>query len=121
MNLTAKTTHDYLHLTSETLTWDPTTTLYEELENAMTDYSGNIVRDEAVRGQIPTLIVNDLQLLTTDMADMTHDCNFHHVLTSHVVISSINASLSGHVRLHKTVLIDFMTIPTRWMIAPNRA
>jgi hypothetical protein len=39
-----------LHLTSETLTWDPTTTLYEEQENAMTDYSGNIVCDAAVRG-----------------------------------------------------------------------
>ena len=29
-----------LHLTSETLTWDPTTTLYEDQELAMTDYSG---------------------------------------------------------------------------------
>jgi hypothetical protein len=40
-----------LHLTSESFTWDPMTTLYEEQENAMTDYSGNIVRDAAVRGQ----------------------------------------------------------------------
>ena len=32
-----------LHLTSETLTWDPTMTLYEDQEMAMTDYSGNIV------------------------------------------------------------------------------
>ncbi len=87
-----------LHLTSETLTWDPKTTLYEQQEKAMMDYSGNIVRDAAVRGQVPTLIVNELQLLTTDMADMTHDCNFHQVLTSHVVISSVNVSLSGHVR-----------------------
>jgi hypothetical protein len=43
-----------LHLTSETLTWDPTTTLYEQQENAMMDYSGNIVCDAAVRGQVPT-------------------------------------------------------------------
>jgi hypothetical protein len=64
----------------------------------MMDYSGNIVRDAAVRGQVPILIVNELQSLTTDLADMTHDCNFHQVLTSHVVISSVNASLSGHVR-----------------------
>jgi hypothetical protein len=27
-----------LHLTSETLTWDPTTTLYEEQEAAMVDH-----------------------------------------------------------------------------------
>ncbi len=87
----------------------------------MMDYSGNIVSDAAVRGQVPILIVNELQLLTTDMADMTHNCNFHHVLTCHAIVSSINASLSGHVRLHKTVPIDFMTLITRWMIAPDHA
>ncbi len=32
-----------LHLTSETLTWDPTTTLYEEEETAMINYSGRVV------------------------------------------------------------------------------
>jgi hypothetical protein len=63
-----------LHLTSETLTWDPMTTLYEEQENAMMDYSGNIICGVTVRGQVPTLIVNELQSLTTDMADMMHDC-----------------------------------------------
>jgi hypothetical protein len=66
-----------LHLTSETLTWDPMTNLYEQQENTMMDYSGNIIRDAAVRGQVPTLIVNELQSLTTDLADLTHDCNFH--------------------------------------------
>ncbi len=71
--------HDHLrlHLTSETLTWDPTTNLYEKQENAMMDYSGNIVRDAAVRG--PNLILNELQSLTSDLADLMHDCNFHQV------------------------------------------
>jgi hypothetical protein len=32
-----------LHLTSETLTWDPMTTLNEEQEAAMIDYSGRVV------------------------------------------------------------------------------
>jgi hypothetical protein len=40
-----------LQLTSETLTWDPTTNLYEQQENAMMDYSGHIVRDAALRGK----------------------------------------------------------------------
>ncbi len=62
-----------LHLTSKTLTWEPTTNLYEQQENAMMDYSSNIVRDAAMRRQVPTLIVNELQSLTTDLADMTHD------------------------------------------------
>jgi hypothetical protein len=86
----------------------------------MTDSSGNVVRDAAMRGQIPTLIVNALQSLTTDMADMMHDCNFHKVLTSHVVVSSINVSLSRHVRLRKTALIDLMTHVAWWMIARDR-
>jgi hypothetical protein len=42
-------------------------------------YSSNIICDAAVRGQAPTLIANELQLLTTDLADMMHDCNFHQV------------------------------------------
>jgi hypothetical protein len=109
-----------LHLTSQTLTWDPTTTLYGQQENAMMDYSSKIVRDAAMRRQVPTLILNELQLLTTNMAYMMHDCNFHQVLTSHVVTSSIDASLSGHVRLRKTAPIDFITLATRWMIAPDR-
>jgi hypothetical protein len=50
-----------------------------------------------------------------------HDCNFHQDLTSHVVISSVNASLGGHVRSRKTAPIDFMTLVCRWMITPDRA
>ncbi len=90
--------HDYLrlHLTSETLTWDPTTDLYEQQEHAMMDYTGNILHDAAMRG--PKLILNELQSLTTDFADLTHDCNFHQVLTAHAVVSSFDSSLSGHVQ-----------------------
>ncbi len=110
-----------LHLTSETLTWDPMTNLYEQQENAMMDYSGNIVCDAAVRGQVPTIIVNALQSLTTDLADMMHDCNFHQVLTSHVIISSVDTSLSGHVGSRKAAPIDFMTLAAQWMIALEHA
>ncbi len=110
-----------LHLTSETLTWDLTTNLYEQQENAMKDYSGNIVCDAAVRGQVPIFILNEFQSLTTDLADIMHNCNFHQVSTSHVVVSSINANLSGHVRLRKAAPIDFMTLAAWWMIALERA
>ncbi len=105
--------HDHLrlHLTSETLTWDPTTNLYEKQENNMMDYSGNIIRDAAVRG--PKLILYELRSLTTDLADLMHYCNFYLVLTAHVVMSSIDSSLSVHVRSHKTARIDFMTL-TGW-------
>jgi hypothetical protein len=121
MTINEFNSHDHLrlHLVSETLTLDPTTDLYEQQEHAMMDYSGNIVGDAAVRG--PQLILNELQSLTTDLADLTHDCNFHQILTAHVVVSSINSSLSGHVRLHKSVPINIMTLAGRWMIAPDCA
>ncbi len=85
----------------------------------MMDYSGNIVRDAAVRG--PQLILNELQSLITDLADLMHDCNFHQVLTAHVVASSVDSSLSGHVQSRKSAPIDFMTLAGQWMIAPDRA
>ncbi len=110
-----------LHLTSETLTRDPATNLYEQQENAMMDYSGNIACDAAMRGQVPTLIINELQLLTTDLADMRYDCNIHQVLTSHVIVSRVDTSLGGHVQSRKTAPIDFMTLAARWMIALEHA
>jgi hypothetical protein len=60
LNVRSMTIHDHLrlHLTSETLTWNPTTDLYEQQEHAMMDYSGNIVHDAAVRG--PQFILNEL-------------------------------------------------------------
>jgi hypothetical protein len=85
----------------------------------MMDYSSNIIRDAAMRG--PKLILNELQSLTIDLADLTHDCNFHQVLTAHVDMSSINSSLSGHVQSRKTAPIDFMTLTGWWMITPDRA
>jgi hypothetical protein len=63
LNVRSMTIHEFnshdhlrLHLTSETLTWDPTTDLYEQQEHAMMDYSGNIVRDAVKRG--PQIILN---------------------------------------------------------------
>jgi hypothetical protein len=108
-----------IDLTLETLTWDPSTTLYEEQENRMTDHSGAIVRDAVVRG--PDLVISALHSLTTDLADILHDRNFHQVLLSHVHISSMDTSLNGHIQKHKTAPIDHMTLASRWMISPEKA
>ena len=84
----------------------------------MLDYSGNIVRDAAVRG--PNLVINALHSLTTDTADITHDCNFHQVLQSLVTISSMDTCLTGNLRSRNTVPIEFATA-NRWMISPAKA
>ncbi len=111
-----------LHLTSESLTWDPTATLYEEQEAAMIDYLGRVVTTtRPLMGHINHLVINSLSSLTTDQADVNDDENFYGVLTSHAQISSIETSLNGHICSHKTVPIDPQTLATRWMISPERA
>ncbi len=112
----------WFHLTSESLIWDPTTTLYEEQEAATIDYSGHVVMTKcSLRGHINYLVINLLSYLTTDQADVTDDYIFYHVLASHVQISSIETSFNGHISLCKTAPIDPQTLATRWMISPERA
>jgi hypothetical protein len=107
----------WLHLTSETLNWDPTTTFYEEQEAAMIDYSGHVVMTmRALRGHVNHLVINLLSSLTTDQADITDDDNFYDVLASHVQIINIETSFNGHICLCKTVPIDPHTLATYWMI-----
>ncbi len=115
-----------LQLTSETLTWDPTTTLYKDQEMAMTNYSGNIVRRGALRGQVSSLVINSLSSLAADYADVTDDDNFYRVLSSMVQISSTESSpndlsLNGHIHLCKIAPIDPQTLATQWMISPDHA
>ncbi len=111
-----------LHLTSETLTWDPTTTLYEEQEAAMVDYSGRVVMTRRpLMMHIKSLVIDLLSSLTTDQADVTDDENLYDVLASHVQILSIKSSLNGHICLRKIAPIDPQTLAARWMISPERA
>jgi hypothetical protein len=103
------------------LTWDPTTTLNEEQEAAMINYSGRVVMTTGpLKGHINHLVINSLSSLTTDQADVTNDDNFYDVLASHVQISSIETSLNGHICLRKTAPIDPQTLAAHWMISLKR-
>ena len=81
--------------------------------------SRRTVRDAAVRG--PDLVINAVHSLTTYLADMTHDFNFHQVLLSHVNISRMDTSLNGHILMCKTAPIDHMTLASWWMISPEKS
>jgi len=87
----------------------------------MTNYSGNVVSCAAMRGHVGILATNSLSSLTTDLVDVTDDKIFHQVLTSKVMISSVETSLNGHIRLHNIAPIDPQTLAARWMISPNHA
>jgi hypothetical protein len=115
-------TFKQLHLTSETKTWDPMTSVYEEQEAAMVNYSGRVVTTaRPLMKHVNRLVINLLSSLTTDQADVTDDENFYDVLASHVQISSIETSLNGYICSRKTAPINPQTLATRWMISPERA
>ena len=110
----------HVDLTSENLTWDPPqTTLYEESEAAMINYSAKIVRDGAVRGR--SLVINELHFMTVDAANITHNCNFHLLLQDHVFLSSMETSPNGRMRSLKTAPIESLTLAACWMIPPEHA
>ena len=67
-----------IHLTSETLTWNPQTPSYAEQELAMTNHTGQIVCKAVDRG-LP-LVISELHSYADDPANVFHDCNFHQVL-----------------------------------------
>ncbi len=70
-----------LHLTAESLSWDPTLILYEELDAAMAEYSGRVVMTKhAMKGHVSNLVINALSSLVTDQADIRDDNNFYCVL-----------------------------------------
>ena len=85
----------------------------------MTDHTGQIIHEAANRG--PSLVVNEFYSYVYDPVDVFHDRNFYQLLTSHVVVSSTDTTLNGHIVSRKTAPIDSMTLAARWMISPARA
>jgi len=108
------------HLTSEALTWDPTTTFYEDQEAAMVDYHGKVIYagDSTARGR---LVINALSSLTHDAADITDDDNFHVTLRSHAHISTVETAGNGHFRTKTKKPIDHTVLASRWMMSPDKA
>ncbi len=92
----------------------------------MIDYSDNVVRRGALRGQVSSLVINSLSSLTADHADVTDDDNFYQVLSSMVQILSTESSpnelsLNGHICLRKIAPIDPQTLAAQWVIFSDRA
>jgi hypothetical protein len=101
-----------LHLTSETLTWDPNSTRYQEQELAAeTNNFGDLVPSVCLQQFVVSACT--LSSLTTDLVDITGDDNLHLVLESLVMISSIDTSLTGQLWTRKTSPIDHLTLAGR--------
>jgi hypothetical protein len=116
-------TYPHVHLTSDTLTWDPSLTLYRDQELAMTNLYGEVCTYANVREPRDSIVINSISSTYTDLIDITHDDNFHQALSSNVVISSLDTgmSMTGNVRARKAPGVDFMTLSKRWCISPHKA
>ncbi len=115
-----------LHLTSEILTWDPTTSHLADHEASLTNYAGNIIpqnisSDADERTHRDAYVINSLCSLSTDPKIVTDKDNFHTALLMHVKVSSVESSLNGNVQSRKTPHIDPLTLSARWLITPERA
>ena len=78
-----------IELTSRDLTWDPSTDIYEDQENAMMDFQGDILHPRIIdRGHL--MVINSVTVSTCiDVADVLSDENFGNVLQSNVNVSHV--------------------------------
>ena len=96
-----------LALTLQTLTWDLTDPSYEEQDNAMIDHAGQVVERTVLRGRNATLAINALASSVETVADVTNNNNFYRMFTSHIMISSVDTNLTGHMRTRAQRLLTF--------------
>ncbi len=78
----------------------------------MTNNSGNIISNAAVRGHGGNELINLLSSQTTDLADVTDNNIFYQVLSSNVQILRTETSLNGHICSCKTMPIEPQTLVT---------
>ena len=119
-------------LTDLDLSWDPSSKVYKDQENAMTDPRGRPIERDTARG--PLMVINSVCTSTyNDAADVSLQSNFPNVLRSKVNISHVNvanvskvsaepdpASL-GNVYSTKKKQVDSVVLAKRWHINHGRA
>ena len=81
--------------------------MYEEQEAAMVGYGGHVFDQSTLRGQPKTIVINYLVSTTHTAADVTSDDIFLCVLSSNVMISSMDTNLTGHLTSRAKWPINF--------------
>ena len=107
-------------LTNADLTWDPSSHIYADQENAICEFRGKIIRETSVtRG--PLMVINQVTSSTTVCAaDIYSDEKFANVLKSNgtVTLSEIKNSNNkyGDIKSKKGKQVDSKTLSKRWNI-----
>ena len=106
-----------IELTSEHLEWDPASTRYTEMEEALTDINGEVGGRSSYPGD-PPLVINSIMSLNSPLTDITNRDTFASVLKNKVRISAVH---TGHVRAKSGKSVDAQVLSQRWLISPDRA
>ena len=83
-------------MTAEQLDWEPNDTRFQESEEAMTSYGGQLM---GKYDNYNTLIISSMTSLTMPSADITGDSNFGTILESKVCVSAVNMSIDKSSKL----------------------
>jgi hypothetical protein len=118
-----------IELTSEHQVWEPSSTRFQEQEEAITGLDGNIIdRGSAARGlfttnAVTTLFINSVTTIVVDAADFTSDDNFAIVLESYVYGEADAAAYVAEANVKYTGKkpVDPAALAKRWGIAFDRA
>ena len=114
-------------------TWDPSTDVYEDQENAMMDFQGEIVRS-GIFDRGPLIVIKSFTVSTyPDAAGVLSDENFENVLQSNVNVSHVkvlnthnlsrldSATSLGNVQSTKGKQVNSETLSRRWKIYQKKA
>ena len=114
-----------IELTSRYLTWDLSTDIYEDQENVMMDFQGDIVRPGIIdRGHI--MVINSVTVSTClDSDDVLSDENFVNVLQSSFNVSHVKVLIThnlsrldsapslGNIQFTKGKQVNYETLAKR--------
>ena len=123
-----------LTLTHIVLTLEPSTTIYEDQENTILNYKGDIVRPDST-ARVPFMVINYVCMSTCeDAADISSDDNFANVLQPNVNVSHVNImkpnnvsqvsyadSTLGHIQSRERKKVDSETLAKLWNIYRKKA
>ena len=89
-----------IELTAEQLDWEPNDTRFQESEEAMTSYGGQLTGKDDNEN---TLIISSMTSLTIPSTDITGDSNFGTILESKVCVSAVNTSINKSSKLEASM------------------
>ena len=108
-----------IDLTSETLTWDPASTLYQEQEETLTDHRGELIVHD--RHDTP-MTISAITSFAQPYADISEAHNLVSALERQVKVCSVESlTRPGAIASTRSKAVDARTLAMRWQIPIDRA